>query len=342
MSSTQPVETSASLFHDAPPAVADVCPLCEQPIPPEKLVEIQRRERERAAAQEQRLRAQLNEEKRAALVAKQSELDQVRKEAAAAVRLAKQREAEVRRQVEAAMAAKCSQAEQSKTEAQAQLKELQTAHKRAKAEIAKRESAAREAGKNEALKTFEARMAAADESKRVAEKKAAGLQEELRKQRESLDKAKQQALARKDADSFREREKLLKTNDRLRRQLENKTANERGEGAEIDLYDALRDAFDDDKLKRIGKGEPGADIWHDVKHGGRVCGRIVYDSKDHGRWSTSFGKKLREDQLSANADHAVLALVPAAFPTGARQLDTREGVILANPSRVVALVAILP
>ena len=65
MASTEP---SALRVEEAHPHVAgEVCPLCDQPIPPHKLVEIQQRERERAEAQRQQLRKDFEKEKAAAL-----------------------------------------------------------------------------------------------------------------------------------------------------------------------------------------------------------------------------------------------------------------------------------
>jgi hypothetical protein len=269
MASTEP-----SVLHAPEPhvhVVDEICPLCDQPIPADKLVQIQQRERQRADAQAKQLRDEFAKEKAAA------------------------RE-EAKKQAEAAMRAKLSEVEQLKKVAENQL---------------------------------EAAQAEQDER----------LQQELEKQRESLAKANQAALMQKEAEHFRDREKHLKTIEQLKRQLERKPADELGEGAEIDLYEALREAFEADRIKRIDKGVPGADVWHDVVHNGEVCGRIVYDSKNHGGWRWSFVTKLREDQLAAEADHAVLAT--GVFPSGESQLHVHDGVVIANPARVVAIVTIL-
>lgn len=397
--------TNTSVIHEShPQIVGEICPLCDQPIPADKLVEIQQRERERAEAQTKKLREDLTKEKTIAIAAKQSELDLFRKDAAVAADRAKQesekreaaaraaakkeaetamttklaaaeqdkaaaekqlkvtivekeqaqveskrREAaareEAKKKAEAAMSAKLTAAVEGKNTLEEQLKALKADREREKNDSEKREAAAREAAKKEAESRMAAKVVGAEKAKKLAEEKLASQtadhQKALQKERELLDSVNQAALAQKDADHFREREKNKKTLDQLRRQLERKTADERGEGAEIDLHANLREAFDDDQIKRIGKAETGADIWHDVKHNGEVCGRIVYDSKNHGRWSTSFTKKLRDDQLAAEADHAVLVLAPPAFPSGARQLDIRDGIIVANPARVVTIVSIL-
>ena len=71
----------------------------------------------------------------------------------------------------------------------------------------------------------------------------------------------------------------------------------------------------------------------------QVVGSILYDSKNHGAWRTSFVEKLKKDQLADDADHAILST--SVFPSGERQLLVRDGVIVVNPARVVELVRLL-
>ena len=106
----------------------------------------------------------------------------------------------------------------------------------------------------------------------------------------------------------------------MQRQLQKRTADELGEGAELELYDVLKAAFDGDKIRRVQKGTPGADIVHEVVHNGKVCGKIVYDSRT-GNWKNEYATKLREDQIAEKADHAILS--SNKFPAGAKQLTCR-------------------
>ena len=121
--------------------------------------------------------------------------------------------------------------------------------------------------------------------------------------------------------------------------LDKKTAEELGEGAEIDLYEVLKADFDSDRIERINKGQPGADILHVVIHNGKECGKIIYDSKNHNAWRNDFVSKLATDQMAAKAEHAILST--RKFPSGKRHLDVQDGVILASPSRVAAVVHIV-
>ena len=59
----------------------------------------------------------------------------------------------------------------------------------------------------------------------------------------------------------------------MQRKLEGKTANELGEGSEIDLFEQLRATFEGDRIQRVGKGVNGADVIHEVIHNGRCAAR---------------------------------------------------------------------
>jgi hypothetical protein len=56
-------------------------------------------------------------------------------------------------------------------------------------------------------------------------------------------------------------------------------------------------------------------------------------------WKTEYATKLCEDKIAEGADHAILSLMK--FPADCRQLEIRDGAILANPARVLVLAEIL-
>ena len=125
----------------------------------------------------------------------------------------------------------------------------------------------------------------------------------------------------------------------LERRLQKRTAHELGDGAELDLFETLRDAFPRDHITRVQKGEAGADLHHEVFHNGQSCGLIVIDSKNRQAWQNTFVTKLRRDQLDAAAHHAILATT--VFPSGEKELCVRDGVILVSPARTVFVVQLL-
>lgn len=165
------------------------------------------------------------------------------------------------------------------------------------------------------------------------------LEQQLGAQREVLEKAKEDAVNAERAKAFEETQKLSNKVNDLQRALEKKSAEELGEGAEVNIFEALKAEFPDDKITRIAKGAPGADIRHVVVSEGKECGTILYDSKNHNAFRNDHVTKLRTDQIAARAEHAILST--HKFPQGARQLHVQDGVLLANPARVVALAGIV-
>lgn len=286
----------------------DRCPWCEQLIPHEKYREIH----DRIAANEQRRTAEVQ-------ARLQADFDRQRAEADA----------------------------KSKTQVEAIRKEAATAVESAKKESARVVAAARKEGKKLAEATLAPKVTAADKARVAAEKELAAqkaneqatIDARVLEVREAMQKDKAKAIDVEQANAFKDRQKLTQRLQALERQLQKKTADELGEGAEIDLFDALRAEFSQDDLQRVKKGEAGADIVHDVVQNGRNCGRIVYDSKNRAAWRNDYVTKLRKDQLAAKADHAILA--SRAFPAGTSQLCIRDGVILANPARVIPLVQMI-
>jgi hypothetical protein len=186
----------------------------------------------------------------------------------------------------------------------------------------------------------EAKAAAAETAaKNLEETREAQLNERLQEQREALDADKMAAINLERSTMFEERQKWTNKVQELQRALEKKTAEELGEGAEINLFEALKAEFEGDRIVRVTKGQQGADILHTVVHNGQDCGTIIYDSKNHNGWRSDFVTKLLSDKLSAQADHAVLS--SNKFPTGTRQLHILDGVVIASPARVVALIQLI-
>ena len=153
----------------------------------------------------------------------------------------------------------------------------------------------------------------------------------------------QETLQReRDATVLAEKAKVLKLQSELadmQRKLEGKSAHELGEGSEVDLFEQLRTAFEGDRIQRVPKGVNGADVIHEVIHNSKVCGKIIYDAKNRDAWQNGFATKLRADKLAQGADHAILS--SNKFPKDKSQIHCQDGVIVANPARVLAIVEIL-
>lgn len=407
---------------------ADLCPLCEQPIPNEEKDRIQAKDRERNLAITSRLQETFARQKAQDEAKAKAELDRVKREsdtvletlkADTADKENKAREegrlaAEARlsaqlTEVESARTAAVQQTEAFKTQIETLRQESAQAVESLKAQAAEKESAARaegkaqadaahvqklaelEAGKAEALEaqahlnaeleklrlanaaaleqaqkdaaareaTARAETAAATEAaarekieaaetaktaaevqlKTVKAEHDAALAERLAEQRESLEKAGLKSLQDERAAWFGEKQKLEEKLQDVTRQLQNKNADELGEGAELDLFELLKAEFPDDKVTRIAKGTAGADTLHEIFQNGKLCGRIVYESKNSTRWLNDYVSKLRQDQTAADADQAILST--HKLPSNTRHVHVQDTVIVCQPARVIALAQIV-
>jgi hypothetical protein len=90
-----------------------------------------------------------------------------------------------------------------------------------------------------------------------------------------------------------------------------------GEVLELEVEEILRDAFRDDEIVEIKKGQNGADTLQKVNdRKGRACGVILWEAKN-AKWTDTWLAKLRADQREAKAQIAVLVAVnpPADIDT---------------------------
>lgn len=289
-----------------------------------KLKEAQEREAEiRKLAQQEVEKAKIAAEKKA----KQEAESQIKKATderdliTKKLKDAEEREVEIRKQAQQEIAKQKQAAEKNAT-AEAETKIKKVASERD--QIAKK------------LKDSEREAEILKQAQQDAEKQR---QKELADQRQTLEKDKTLALLKQQSASTREREALIKKMQILENQLKKKTANELGDGAEIDLFEALRESFSGDKITRIPKGQAGADILHEVLYKGEVCGRIIVDSKNRQSWQNAFVTKLRQDQVAASAEHAILATT--VFPSGKKEMCIESGVIVMAPARVVYIAQLL-
>ncbi len=311
-----------------------------------------------AEAAQAALRSQLDEVKRDS----QATLEKVKAEAVENEAAIRAEAARIANELAAAKIAEAegrkAVAEQASAALQAKLEETKRSGEQAlvqaKAEAAAREVEVREEVAAAVEAAAKERITGAEQSKAEAEARAAAaearartlqetheaqLAERLREQREALEAAKTEAVNAEKSAAFEEKLKLSAKMEELQRALDKKTAEELGEGAEIDLLEALKGEFDGDRIERVNKGQPGADILHTIVHNGRECGTIIYDSKNHNAWRNDFVTKLRSDQMAAKAEHAILST--RKFPSGERHLHVQDGILIASPARVVALVQIV-
>ena len=311
---SQPARLTPASDHLHP--AEEVCPYCDQAIPNERALEIRTRFETKRKQDEATLEAEMNRQ----LLAKSAELE----------------------------AAKNAEVETLKTanaEALAKSQELALAQ----------QAEAREEGKK--LASEEAQQTI---SKILADKEATTLTlEELREQkataeaqvqtltaerdatiaartlevRTALEKAKTEEINTLSANHAEEKSKLSTQVAALQKQLKSEV----GEGAAVNLYEELRKKFPKDEITKINKSS-GADIRHVVMHNKKVCGKILYDSRNRNLWQATFAANLRKDMITEKADHAILTT--SKFPKDGKHICPWEGIIAANPARVAVLAEI--
>lgn len=206
------------------------------------------------------------------------------------------------------------------------------------ARFASREAAIRKEAAATATAALAPKLAKAEQDRRAAEQAAKAakatfeltLKERLAQRDETAAKARVEAVNAVTEKFFGENLRLQERVQELQRMLEKKTANELGDAGEIDLFEALCEAFQADQITRVPKGVNGPDVVQRVFANGAFTGRsIIFDSKNHKSWQNKWTAKLRQDQLSHGigsgevADHAVL--VSTAFPAGRRHLMVKDG-----------------
>lgn len=210
-------------------------------------------------------------------------------------------------------------------------------------EAAKAEFIENEARAQALLQDFQSKYSAADAARVSAEQRLSAADEvkaaEVASVRQIMEADKQSAVLAEQSKRFQETQRLSADLDDLRRKLEKKTNEELGEGEEIVLFEALKQEFKDDVITEVKRGTQGADLIHEIRANGVVCGTMVYDSKNRKDWKHEYAKKLRDDQVAARAEHAILST--NRFPGGKRQLHIQDHVIIACPARVLAVAKLL-
>jgi len=291
-------------------------------------------ERDKAIGQLSQVQAQEAEARQQAEVAKES-----------AAALKKSLEEQLERERQAARQRGREEAQKEFTEREAEYKKFREQFRQLQVSEAEARKQAQQAADSKAAleKSFSQRLEGAilAAEKRVKQEADASHEKEMRDQRVILEREHSADLAKQKSDFQKQNEAALKELQDLKRKLEEqRTANQLGDGAEVDLYDTLRREFSDDKIARVQKGQAGPDIRHHVVYKAEVCGQIVYDSKNQHQWRDIRVSKLHQDQVDSGAEHAVLATT--VFPAGKKEIYVDEsGVIVVHPARAVHIAHLL-
>ena len=148
----------------------------------------------------------------------------------------------------------------------------------------------------------------------------------------------------KDAEKDKQLDDMKRQIDELKRKAEQGSQQMQGEVLELELEESLKDEFPFDVIEPVAKGVKGGDIIQTVKtQSGRICGKILWETKRTKNWSESWIQKLKDDQRDAKADLAILA--SESLPKGLQHFRLISGVwvtdILSAVSLALALRVVL-
>ncbi len=170
-----------------------------------------------------------------------------------------------------------------------------------------------------------------------AQKKVSEQMEEIFK------KAKENADEEKAAEIAALKKKVEDANEAteaVKRKLEQGSQQLQGEVQELELEECLRTEFPLDIIEEVEKGRNGADVIQTVvSKNGKVCGKIVWESKNVKNWSNAFIPKLRNDMNDAKGDGGIL--VSNVFGKDMVEFTQQDGVWLVKPSGAMAMARLI-
>lgn len=180
----------------------------------------------------------------------------------------------------------------------------------------------------------------------LAEKKASDFKEQAEKanakatrlEKEIVKKVEEgKTLAREEFD--RDKRKMQRQIEELSGQLEKKTSEELGSMSEEELMALLKSNFPEDSIKRVPKGEIGADIKHEIMDRGIKCGLIIYESKNVKNWLNEFWDRAKKFRSMYETRHIVI--VSTAFPGKEKELFVKDDIIVVHPARAIYVVRLI-
>lgn len=183
--------------------------------------------------------------------------------------------------------------------------------------------------------------AEAEEAKRQAELMVIRrLDEERAKVREQTPRERDDEHRLKITEKEKQLADLKEKLDEVQRKADVGSQQLKGDVLELDLHDALTNAFPGDEFERIKKGQSGGDVIHTVRSlSGLICGRIKWESKHTQNWSDAWLPKLRDDQREHKCD--VAALMTQTLPNGVIHFDEIDSVWVSSISTVIPMAAAL-
>lgn len=151
------------------------------------------------------------------------------------------------------------------------------------------------------------RQKAANEAKAEARAEYKEMAEEIAEQKNAASQQENLQLQMKNnelQDQMRQQKEL---HQEALRKAEQGSVQTQGEGGEIYIEDLLRQAFPEDDIQEVAKGQKGADVIQKVRFGSAlVAGIIVWEGKRAQNWQNSWISKIKEDTVRVNGHISVI------------------------------------
>lgn len=114
----------------------------------------------------------------------------------------------------------------------------------------------------------------------------------------------------------------------------------KGEILELNLESELKKYFPNDEIQEVPKGILGADVIQIVRDvNGRICGKIIWESKRTKAFSQEWITKLKDDVIRADGNFAIL--ISQTLPVDIKFFDFRDGVWITDFTSYLQLVNVL-
>lgn len=166
------------------------------------------------------------------------------------------------------------------------------------------------------------------------------LLEEEGKIRLDAQKKAEEDLHLKMAEKEKQLADAIKTNEEMRRKLQQGSQQTQGEAFELEFEKLLRQEFPNDQISEVAKGTKGGDLIQQVcDRNGNNCGKILWELKNTKTWSELWVDKLKTDQRTVVADYAVL--ISEAVPTNVESARFYKNIWITKRNFVMGLASAL-
>lgn len=154
-------------------------------------------------------------------------------------------------------------------------------------------------------------MRALSKSKQEKEEAKLEMQKQLALEEDKIRLDAQKKAEEREHLKLLEKDKQLqdafKTNEELRRKLQQGSQQLQGEAFEEEFEKVLQKEFPNDKINPVGKGIRGGDIVQEVwDRNGNYCGKILWELKNTKTWNEQWIEKLKIDKRAIVAEYAVI------------------------------------